>query len=795
MFAAAYLGKPEISPFAEGDNLAAYIAKKCGQPSQTVLVHPAYVDLVLQYNPNLRGNDLSHLPLSGPVTLPACVPFADSAGKSTAAHGLSHATSLVDVPFDIQHYRSLFTLTDTISRARNGFDLIAAAEQLPIRQAGPEVKTLRRLVSRCRSPSRINFITLTDYKRAVLSYFACINAVEIVAGNSTIRTADFVTGSIFIPAPAWPDSAQPPVARIEIDPGKYEALINPGSGSFNLALSWETVFKDSGTLSPAPTAYAPAPPRPTASAADPLANAEPPETEAAPAAQQPPAAPTTAGLRNIESPVKFVTAVETVNTDACKNGAEKISSEWPLNVAELLRALHVTGFRPSNPDAVTRVLIVDTGFDFAGTGANDDSVPPHIRLRFPEPNLHRTEEWNEVGDRPRGDDLNDDGVPNNHKHAGVNLSGIKGSASAATSVLDAFRSHGLSVTTLALGGRGLEHLRRVAGLPVKVGFVNLVPHNTPAENMVINQGHITASLKYAASSGNDFRVINLSLGSRQQISGLEEMLKEHGRNRIVVVAAGNDRTNIDLTGNRVWPASLGGMRIDTHRNSAVVITVGAHDAKNELAEFSNYGPESVDILAPGCMVGTYELDATKPDLNIRPANVSGTSFAAPTVSFVAATLLARRQIATPIQDKNRIQATADFNPDLFEKAYSSGTLNAAKALAVSADILQYDAVDDTGANHRVTRYGLLKNFNQIKSFRCTLDDIDFESIVKLARHPKGDYLFVLAKKKNNPAAGMLTRMKCLTGGFDELVFMFLDKETDIIEEIRGSQIFDYVPRL
>jgi len=101
---------------------------------------------------------------------------------------------------------------------------------------------------------------------------------------------------------------------------------------------------------------------------------------------------------------------------------------------------------------------------------------------------------------------------------------------------------------------------------------------------------------------------------------------------LTVVAAGNDTINIDSTD-----------FIPTNIDSDYIITVASHDNTNTLSYFSNWGHESVDLVAPGeSMYYELNLDAFAqgqyPSLygNYIPyadtGYVSGTSFAAPLVS-------------------------------------------------------------------------------------------------------------------------------------------------------------------
>jgi subtilisin family serine protease len=102
-----------------------------------------------------------------------------------------------------------------------------------------------------------------------------------------------------------------------------------------------------------------------------------------------------------------------------------------------------------------------------------------------------------------------------------------------------------------------------------------------------NTADAIAAIDYAVENGA--RVMNNSWGGYESSQSLREAIeRSNSANTVFVAAAGNDGLNNDST--PTYPASfpLGN-----------IISVAATDQDDNLASFSNYGPASVDVGAPG----------------------------------------------------------------------------------------------------------------------------------------------------------------------------------------------------
>ncbi|AST06122.1 peptidase S8 [Anoxybacillus flavithermus] len=171
---------------------------------------------------------------------------------------------------------------------------------------------------------------------------------------------------------------------------------------------------------------------------------------------------------------------------------------------------------------------------------------------------------------------------------------------------------------------------------------------------------IAQGILYAIEKGA--KVINMSLGGYFSSPILEEAVKKAIDAGITVVAAaGNEATDMYSI-----PASYEG-----------VISVGATDSKNKLAEFSNYGP-SVDLVAPGADVYSPIYDYAK---GSSFAELSGTSMASPVVAGVASLLLSKYPSLKPYQVEWILERTAtDLGEKGYDLTYGNGLVNPVAAL-------------------------------------------------------------------------------------------------------------------
>jgi subtilisin family serine protease len=173
------------------------------------------------------------------------------------------------------------------------------------------------------------------------------------------------------------------------------------------------------------------------------------------------------------------------------------------------------------------------------------------------------------------------------------------------------------------------------------------------------------AINYAVQSGAS--VLSNSWGGDEYSKALEDAISEAAaRNVLFVAAAGNDGTNNDTL--PMYPAAY---------NLPNVIAVAASDSEDRLVDYSNYGANSVHIVAPGDVVFST-VPGNKYEVN------SGTSMACPHVAGAAALLKSFKPTLSAVEIKRILLASVDKDPEYADKISSGGRLNVERALSLAA---------------------------------------------------------------------------------------------------------------
>ncbi|MFH1982441.1 MAG: S8 family serine peptidase [Pseudomonadota bacterium] len=183
---------------------------------------------------------------------------------------------------------------------------------------------------------------------------------------------------------------------------------------------------------------------------------------------------------------------------------------------------------------------------------------------------------------------------------------------------------------------------------------------------------IIAALIYAQSMGA--RIVNCSFGG----SGYSQI--EYNRlaalgaaGTVAVCAAGNESpAGIDADSFPLYPAAY---------NLDNIFSVGASTRQDALALYSDFGAQSVDLLAPGS-----DIRSTLPVSAGGYGYKSGTSMAAPQVSGAIALLWSKKPGLTAAQVKAAIFDSVDPISAAQGKTVTGGRLNIGNALCLAAAI-------------------------------------------------------------------------------------------------------------
>ena len=188
-------------------------------------------------------------------------------------------------------------------------------------------------------------------------------------------------------------------------------------------------------------------------------------------------------------------------------------------------------------------------------------------------------------------------------------------------------------------GHGTHVAGTIAALDNEIGVIGVAPDVDLYAVKVLDRrgsGYISwviGGIEWAIDNHMDVITMSLSIGS--DVEGFEEVCDAAYAAGIVIVAAsGNDGSTVD------WPAAYDS-----------VIAVGATDAGDNRASFSNYGSE-LEMSAPGVLIPSTWKDGGY-------NTISGTSMAAPHVTGVVAIILSANPGFTHEQARDMLNNTAD----------------------------------------------------------------------------------------------------------------------------------------
>jgi subtilisin family serine protease len=227
-----------------------------------------------------------------------------------------------------------------------------------------------------------------------------------------------------------------------------------------------------------------------------------------------------------------------------------------------------------------------------------------------------------------------------HMH-GTHVSGILGAAG----------NNGFGVA-------GVNWTAQIMGLK----FLNAQGYGYTSDAINAIEFGIQAKAVFAPTAAADVRILSNSWGGGAFSQALEDEIDRAGQNDMLfVAAAGNNAGNNDT--NPVYPAGF---------NRPNMIVVAATDNNDQLAMFSNFGPTTVHLGAPGVGILSTVLGGGY-------GYLSGTSMATPFVSGTAALMLSACSLSMPDLKKNLLD-NVDQIPSLAGLTVTGGRLNVNRAI-------------------------------------------------------------------------------------------------------------------
>ena len=220
-----------------------------------------------------------------------------------------------------------------------------------------------------------------------------------------------------------------------------------------------------------------------------------------------------------------------------------------------------------------------------------------------------------------------------------------------------YEDHGTHVAGIigATTGNG----RGIAGLAPNVKIMSLKIMGGPCG--IGRLVDVVLALDYAIANGA--HIVNMSIGGPNRSAIMQKLLEAAGRKGILVVAAAGNAAS----DNDVVPEFPSGYPLPN------IISVAATGVDDELADFSNFGPRSVHLAAPGVDILSSVPegeDGRGPDSGYKAH--TGTSMAVPVVVGAAALIKSQHPDMTGAQIRERLLETVDRVAGLAGKVAAGG---------------------------------------------------------------------------------------------------------------------------
>ena len=419
------------------------------------------------------------------------------------------------------------------------------------------------------------------------------------------------------------------------------------------------------------------------------------------------ASPISESPGSIIGPVKYVAGGVQGIVKSCSAGDG--SRPYPFDAKEIANAFRFTSQYSALPDRLT-LVVADNGF--FGVPCPDQNHCPKLdgeRLasseRFPRElfNYESYRSENGLGPAHRPNGISTLNYWNRQPDGRLYDAGD----------VNPDTGHGTHVAGLMLGGPEF--------IPYRDAFIaangrsqwSLVILNLSGGSPRLALGSDQTFSTLMHQVDGDRKIVNLSVAFRAAVdSHIPDVMRRvisRDAQTLFVVAAGNEGGLLHDSDLEFYPARFGGGAFGSELNVVTVASLdGPINGMQSLSDFTNRSEKYVDIASPGCQIRSWINDE-------QPAvAVSGTSQAAPIVSFSAALLQTLWQ-ASAQRLKNRLL----YSGDILDRAedrdaiFSRSKVNTAKALTFLWDRLTFE--------QNGTIRTLVGTVDLLTGFRCESD--------------------------------------------------------------------------
>ncbi|MGL4484605.1 MAG: S8 family peptidase [Anaerovoracaceae bacterium] len=228
-------------------------------------------------------------------------------------------------------------------------------------------------------------------------------------------------------------------------------------------------------------------------------------------------------------------------------------------------------------------------------------------------------------------------------------------------------SHGTAVVGIIAAkknGKGIQGVAYPA--PIKIMSLKVLSFGDTEKDGKVED--VIRAIKYAEQMGAD--ICNLSFSTEKEDPNFQNAILN---SKMLFVASAGNVANFGLhniNNNKIYPATY---RTDN------LISVASINKERQISRKSNYGNKVIDIAAPGENIYAISADNSY-------SFQTGTSFAAPHVTGVAALIYSSLELATAKEVKEILIKSVCRKEEIRKKVIAEGYLDGYKALKITNEI-------------------------------------------------------------------------------------------------------------